>query len=76
MRGKRHIVLRPCLNDQDGYQEQQFEGFEWDGTFELHTKGRTDQCITQWHHPKAKELLYPEDCQVARDEVTSLWRTY
>ena len=76
MRGKRHIVLRPCLNDQEGYHEQQFEGFQWDGTFELHSKGRTDQCITQWHHPKAKELLYPEDCRVARDEVTSLWHTY
>lgn len=72
LQGKRHIVLRPC----EGFQEQLFEGFQWDGLFELHPKDETNQCITQWHHPKADERLYPEDCQVARDEVTSLWHTY
>ena len=75
--GKEHILLRPCLSSRSGFTEQNFEDIEWNGeAFELHPLGRRDQCITQWHHPKAKERLYPEDCQVARDEVTHLWETY
>ena len=75
--GKRHLVLRPCMDSRSGYVEQNFDGFKWDGeVFELHPLGREDQCITQWHHPKEEERLYPEECRVARDEVTNYWETY
>ncbi len=75
--GKEHIILRPCFSSRAGYAEQNFEDIKWNGEpFELHPLGREDQCITQWHHPKAQERLYPEDCRVARDEVTHLWETY
>ncbi|KAL3817799.1 hypothetical protein ACHAXA_005832 [Cyclostephanos tholiformis] len=75
--GKKHLILRPCMNSRSGFTEQNFEDIKWNGeVFELHPLGRVDQCITQWHHPKAKERLYPEDCRVARDEVTNYWETY
>jgi hypothetical protein len=69
------VVLQPC---NSGKPEQRFRpgigDWDWD-RFELETVAAPG-CITQRHHPKEGEPLYREDCEVARNDRTSLWNKY
>jgi hypothetical protein len=69
------LILRAC----DGKKpEQRFRpgigDWDWD-RFELETVAAPG-CITQRHHPKEGEPLFREDCDVARNDRTSLWNKY
>ena len=34
------------------------------------------RCLTQEHHPKADERVYPEECAPSERDTTSYWITY
>jgi hypothetical protein len=35
-----------------------------------------NNCLSQMHHPKAKEVVYPEDCDKTRESDTTYWITF
>jgi hypothetical protein len=34
------------------------------------------RCVSQHHHPKDKETLYPEKCSKTRSTKTTYWQVY
>ena len=66
------IRLRPC----NGGQNQQFNGVQEEGRFELQPSFNPGRCISQHHHPKDKENLYPETCSKTRSTKTTYWQCY
>lgn len=71
--GHRKISLRTC----DGSDEQIWYGFRFDGgKFELNSQSvNPSKCLSQHHHPKPREVLYMESCELARKWDTSYWIT-
>ena len=67
------IRLRDCDNDDS---EQKFDGFRDDGRFELHPRDDPGLCVSQLHHPKKAETVYPQDCGDTRDHKTTYWIAY
>lgn len=73
------LRLQPCNDDR---MDQKFVGFKPSGRFELQPKGMTDddtrypRCISQMHHPKKGERVYPEECRKTRNHDTTYWNTY
>ena len=72
--GRRKIALRSC---DDALDEQQWYGFRFDGgKFELRNQVTNEsKCLSQHHHPKPREVLYLEWCDLARQFDTSYWIT-
>ena len=63
------IRLRTC----NGGYNQKFIGLNDDTRFEIHPKSNTNRCLSQAHHPKAYERVYPERCSTALRDKTSYW---
>jgi hypothetical protein len=59
----------PC----NGHSDQSFEGLTTSGRFELHPMGESDRCVSQNHHPKPFERVYPEYCSLTRIHDTNYW---
>jgi hypothetical protein len=59
-----------------GQSDQSFRGMAIGEKFEFHQKGDSDHCVSQNHHPKSKERVYPEKCSLTRIHETSFWITY
>ncbi len=70
--GKNPLRLKRC----NGGSDQKFDGVQVPGRFELHPSSNPSRCISQHHHPKDKEHLYPEICTKARSAKTSYWQVY
>lgn len=66
------ISLRSCT----GGSNQNFLELKSYGKFELQPEGNIDRCLSQHHHPKAKEVIYPEKCDKTRSFDTTYWTTY
>mgnify|MGYP000570527716 CR=1 FL=1 len=66
------LRVYPC----DKQSDQQWDGIKFDGRFELHPKGKSDRCVSQMHHPKRFEKVYPEDCRKTRRHDTTYWTMY
>jgi len=66
------ISLRSC----NGGSNQNFLELKSYGKFELQPEGNNDRCLSQHHHPKAKEVVYPEKCDKTRSFDTTYWTTY
>ena len=66
------IRLRQC----NGGRAQQFDGVQEQGRFELQPSFNPGRCISQHHHPKDKENLYPESCSKTRSTKTTYWQVY
>ena len=68
------VQLSPCNNGAS----QQFWGYREQGPFQLRPRTGTDlsYCLTQMHHPKAHEAVFPRNCTKAEENDTSLWTTY
>jgi hypothetical protein len=48
-----------------------------DDKFEIRPiNGIPNRCISQMHHPKKLERLYPEDCNGAHRDDTGYWITF
>lgn len=56
--------------------KQQFDGFDGNDKFELFPKGDTVDCLSQQHHPRSYETVYPENCRLSRRYKTSYWIVY
>mmetsp|Transcript_15283 Transcript_15283/g.32856 ORF Transcript_15283/g.32856 Transcript_15283/m.32856 type:complete len:203 (+) Transcript_15283:2-610(+) len=56
--------------------QQRFEGFRAQGKFELQPRGDSKHCVSQMHHPKKFERIYPEECRKTRDHDTTYWVVY
>jgi hypothetical protein len=81
-----HLHLQPCDSDS---VRQLWLGFRLDGQpFELRPLQQnlrasqydgpveTERCLSQHHHPKAGEVIYLEECELARFWNTVLWEMY
>ena len=74
------IKLKPC----DGSSRQRWTGFnESLGLgrseaipFEFKSGRNSGYCMTQAHHPKAHERVFPQQCRRARNHKTSKWVVY
>ena len=64
------------LKDCDGDSDQEFDGFQSNGGFELRPKNRGDRCLGTNHHPKSAEKVHPKSCSQGRGDTTSEWETY
>jgi len=67
----------------NGGKQQQFDivGTPWQkwGKFEIHTSltsNRQPTCLTNAHHPRRFENIFPQRCDRARDHQTSSWTVY
>lgn len=65
------IKVKPCNNSS----KQKFEGLKNYGKFELKPNDK-EKCVSQMHHPKAKEIVYPESCKKTRGSDTTYWITF
>jgi hypothetical protein len=66
------VVLKPC----NGEPNQNFYGFKEQGLFQLRPRTSLTTCLTQEHHPKIHEVVYPRTCTKAEESDTSLWTSY
>ncbi len=69
---KNPVRLRTC----NGGRGQKFDGVREQGRFELQPSSNPGRCISQHHHPKDKEPLYPETCSKTRSTKTTYWQVY
>ncbi|KAL3790603.1 hypothetical protein ACHAW5_011177 [Stephanodiscus triporus] len=67
------IRLYKC-NDND--TDQKFDGYRDSGSFELSPREEPNHCVGQMHHPKRAERVYPQLCDIKRNDDTSRWITY
>lgn len=70
---KSPLRLKPC---DDNRWDQKLVGLKDSGRFELQPRGMSDRCVSQMHHPKKYETVYPEDCRKTRTHDTTYWTTY
>ena len=70
------VQLSPCKNGDVGATNQQFWGYKEQGTFQLRPRTGLSYCLTQMHHPKAHEAVFPRTCTKVVENDTSLWTTY
>ena len=48
-----------------------------EGRFELQpVTGAGQYCLSQHHHPKEHEVVFPEECKLTRMHDTTYWKTY
>jgi hypothetical protein len=66
------IQLKDCNGDSD----QEFDGFQSNGGFELRPQNRGDRCLGTNHHPKSSEKVHPKSCSQGRGDTTSEWEPY
>ena len=66
------IKLRTCNNSS----KQNFINLKKHGKFELQPQNMSNKCVSQLHHPKAKEVIYPESCEKTRKTETTYWITF
>lgn len=72
------IRLRTC---EPGNKKQQWindPAFDEKGRkqFEIHPARDKSKCLTQQHHPRSGENVYPQSCSRARQHDTSEWIVY
>ncbi len=70
----RPIKLKRC----NGSSRQKWRGFkEKKGSpFEFKSGRNSKYCMTQSHHPRAHEKVFPQQCRRARNHKTSKWVVY
>ena len=66
------IRLQSC----DGGSDQKFEGMTSNGIFKIRPSNDRGRCLTQQHHPKAWERVYPHECDKAERDKTVYWHYY
>ena len=74
--GKRSpIKLRHCSSStkSSGSSNQNFRDLKSSGKFELQPEGKSGRCLSQHHHPKRYESVYPENCDKTRRFDTTYW---
>ncbi|KAL3794404.1 hypothetical protein HJC23_012941 [Cyclotella cryptica] len=77
MGGSRAIKLKPCRKaTRKNLSLQLFKGFNPDEKFDLRPSSYTDRCLSNHHHPKAKEVIYAETCEKAYRPDTGYWVAY
>ena len=73
----RAIKLKKCMEPKKKHVHLQlFKGFKPDDKFDLRPSSYMDRCLSQHHHPKAKEIVYAETCFKAHRPDTGYWVTY
>lgn len=69
----RPVRLRDC---RAGSADQDFREVRRDGKFELIPASNGERCLSQHHHPKKNEVVFPEKCEKTRQFDTTYWTTY
>jgi hypothetical protein len=70
----RLIHLQECDDKNTVRDAQLWDGFKPSGPFDLAPRNYDGVCISQHHHPKAGEVIYTEDCQIAHFWDTGNWQ--
>jgi len=69
------IILRRCV--RGGSSSQNFKEIKAVGKFELQPENKLGvRCLSQHHHPKEYEAVFPEFCERTRKYDTTYWRVY
>ena len=72
-----NIITEPIqLQECNGNSNQEFNGYQSNGQFELTPKNRGDRCLGTAHHPKSSEKVHPKSCEGGRRATTEFWVTY
>lgn len=72
----RHIALERCNRDETRQRWLNFRARETPFSWTPLENGVEPRCVTQHHHPKAKEVLYVESCKLAHHYTTGFWEAY
>jgi hypothetical protein len=73
----RAIKLKNCRKaDKKQFSLQLFKGIDSNDKFDLRPSGYLDRCLSNHHHPKAKEIVYAETCKKAHRADTGYWVKY
>lgn len=73
----RYIALERCNRNEVRQRWLNFRARETPFAWTPLEHGRSDpRCATQHHHPKAKEVVYAEDCDLAHRYTTGFWEAY
>ena len=71
------LRLRPCKTNRSFEpNNQEWSGFDHAAKFQLHPKADSDKCLTQQHHPKSGERVFPQTCRTAWHHKTDMWEVY
>ena len=72
------VRVRPCNTSEETGEtnnSQEWSGFDYHADkFQLHPKADNNICLTQHHHPKSGERVFPQTCEKAR--TTDMWVVY
>lgn len=66
------VRLRHCNRGSD----QDFREVQSRDAFELQSEANMDRCLSQHHHPKSHEAVFPEKCEKTRRFDTTYWESY
>lgn len=72
----RHMALERCDRNEVRQRWLNFRARETPFTWTPLENGGTPGCASQHHHPKAKEVVYVEDCKLAQKYTTGFWEAY
>lgn len=72
---KSPVKLRACKRGE-GSDSQSFKEVRAEGKFELQPSSNSGRCLSQHHHPKEHEVVFPEECSKTRRFDTTYWTTY
>lgn len=70
------VELKSCQRSYSASRTQQFNEVKASGKFELISNDRTGRCLSQHHHPKPHEVVFPEKCEKTRRFDTTYWIAY
>ena len=70
------VQLKPCQRSYSASKTQRFNEVKANGKFELISNDRTGRCLSQHHHPKPHEVVFPEKCEKTRKFDTTYWIAY
>lgn len=74
------VKLRSCKRSSvgggGGGSDQSFMEVRSSGKFELQPQSNLGRCLSQHHHPKPHEVVYPETCEKTRRFDTTYWVTH
>jgi len=77
MGARRAIKLKKCMKPRSKHLRLQlFKGYKPNEKFDLRPSSYSDRCLSNHHHPKAREVLYAETCEKAHRSETGYWIKY
>jgi hypothetical protein len=76
--GTSDVVSTQVCNENNSFQRWNLNGGNstWGSKFELQPVGNTTLCAHNTHQPTSGEIVFLQDCAIARYDTTSYWTMY